>query len=151
MSAPVGPGIYAHPVRIVDELDNAKGLVVNDDGSINVVASGGGGGVSHVMVDNFPATQPVSIAQPSASSVTRVTSSATVVTLLTSNSARKGGYFYNDSTANVYVKLGAGASSTSKTLLMLPGSYFELPAPVYTGTVTGTWATANGAMDVTEA
>lgn len=39
MSAPVGPGIYAHPVRIVDRLNNSLALLVNADGSINVNAA----------------------------------------------------------------------------------------------------------------
>lgn len=36
MSVPVGPGIYAWPVRIVDELDNANALTVHSNGSIDV-------------------------------------------------------------------------------------------------------------------
>jgi hypothetical protein len=80
-----------------------------------------------------------------------VAASVTVVTLLAANSARDNATIYNDSTSNLYVKLGSAASSTSFTVLMLPGAYYELPIQrMYTGIITGVWASATGNARVTE-
>jgi hypothetical protein len=78
-----------------------------------------------------------------------VASSATNVTLLASNEPRLGAAFYNDSTASLYLKLGATASTSSFTVLILAGGYYELPMPLYTGIIDGIWASANGNCRVT--
>ncbi len=82
--------------------------------------------------------------------LSNVASSATNVTLLASNAARKQAMIYNDSTAILYVKLGATASATSHTVQMAAASYYELPQPVYSGIIDGIWASANGSARVTE-
>lgn len=89
--------------------------------------------------------------QPSASTVTNVAASVTVVDLLSLNLNRLGAQILNDSTSVLYVKLGSAASATSYTLAMAPGSYYELPSPAYTGLITGIWVSANGNARVTEA
>lgn len=89
--------------------------------------------------------------------LSNVSASATAVTLLAENRARLAASIHNDSTAVCYVKMGSTASATSYTVKMEPGDYFELPvanggfgAGVYTGVITGIWASANGAARVTE-
>lgn len=72
-----------------------------------------------------------------------VADSATSVTLLSSNSNRKGATFYNDSTATLYLKCGSTASSTSFTVVMAARSYYELPFK-YTGVIDGIWSSAAG-------
>lgn len=94
-------------------------------------------------------TVPVKPATASTSSVTQVASSATSVTLKASNSARLGLMIFNDSTQVLYVKLGGTASSTSYTVKVLAGGYYEAPFG-YTGVVDGIWASANGNAYVTE-
>lgn len=85
------------------------------------------------------------------STVTRVASSITNVSLLVSNTARQAAYFYNESTSIAYLKLGTTASATSYTLQMTPLSFVTIDYdPVYTGEVDAIWVTANGAMQVTE-
>jgi hypothetical protein len=79
-----------------------------------------------------------------------VASSATNVTLFASNAAAKGLMIHNDSTAVLYVKFGATATSSSYTVKMAADSYYEFPEPVYTGIVDGIWASANGAARCTE-
>lgn len=83
---------------------------------------------------------------------TNVSSSATSVTILASNTSRKGALFYNDSTQICYLDLSGGTASTSSYSVQMPSqSLFELPGPViYNGLVTGIWASANGSMRVTE-
>ena len=83
-----------------------------------------------------------------------VASSATVVTLIASNANRLGGTIYNDSTAILYVKLGATASLSDFTVALSPltssiGGYFEVPF-AYTGIITGIWASATGNARVGE-
>lgn len=83
--------------------------------------------------------------------LSNVASSATSVTILAANTSRKGAAIYNDSTQILYVKLGTTASTTSHTVQMAAGTYYELPAPnIYTGRIDGIWASANGSARVTE-
>lgn len=112
---------------------------------------------TRLLVDGSGVTQPVSgtvsITPPvaSSSSVTSVSASASSVSLLSSNSSRKMATFYNDSTATLYLKLGTTASTTSYTVQLVAGAYYELPGnQVYTGAVDGIWASATGAVRITE-
>ncbi|WP_448510960.1 beta strand repeat-containing protein [Immundisolibacter sp.] len=88
--------------------------------------------------------------RPATATTSNVASSATNVTCLASNSARRKAMFFNDSTQVAFLKLGATASSTSFTVKILAGGYYEIPTPVYTGIVDCIWAAANGSMRVTE-
>jgi hypothetical protein len=81
--------------------------------------------------------------------LTNVSSSVTNVTVLASNTARKGATVFNDSTSAVYLKFGATASATSFTVKMAAGAYFEVPFG-YTGIIDGIWVSANGSARVTE-
>lgn len=82
--------------------------------------------------------------------LSNIAGSATSVTLLASNSSRKVATIVNDSTVDLYVKFGSTASTTSYTVLMVPNAYYEVPQPVYTGIITGIWASATGNARVTE-
>lgn len=93
---------------------------------------------------------PVSEPRPSAASLANVTASASNVTLLASNAARRGAYFFNDSTAALYLKFGATASTSSFTVKLAAAGYFELPQPCYTGVIDAIWESANGAVRITE-
>ena len=89
--------------------------------------------------------------RPASSTVSSVASSATSVTLLESNAARRMATIYNDSTQILYVKVGsATASSTSYTTQLTPNAYYEVPFPVCTGIIDGIWASANGSARITE-
>ena len=83
------------------------------------------------------------------STLTNVASSATTVTVLALNTGRIGATVMNDSTAILYLKLGATASATSYTVKMAAGGYYEVPFG-YTGIMDGIWASANGSARVTE-
>lgn len=84
------------------------------------------------------------------SAVTSVASSITSVSLLAVNNSRRMATFYNDSTAVLYLKLGATASTTSYTVQLVAGAYYELPWKAYTGAIDGIWAAANGNVRITE-
>ena len=81
--------------------------------------------------------------------LSNVNASASNVTLLAANAARLGATFYNDSTAILYLKLGATASATSFTVKMQPDDYYEMPYGYY-GIVDGISASATGVIRVTE-
>jgi len=78
-----------------------------------------------------------------------VSGSASNVTILAANTARLGATIWNDSTAILYLKLGATASLTSCTVKMIADAYYEVPFGYY-GIIDGIWASANGAARVTE-
>lgn len=81
--------------------------------------------------------------------LTQVNSSATSVTVLASNTSRKGATFYNNSTAILYLAFGSTASTTAFTVPLAASTFFEMPSG-YNGIVSGIWATANGNVEVTE-
>lgn len=87
------------------------------------------------------------VSTPSLSNVSGSTSS---VQLLASTAGRKAAYFHNDSTSVAYVKFGTTASTTSYTVKMNPDAFYEIPQPVYTGRIDAIWASATGAMRITE-
>lgn len=71
-------------------------------------------------------------------------------TLLAANAAaRLGVSVFNDSSATLYLKTGAVASTASFTVKILPGGYWECPYG-YSGIVDGIWDAAAGAALVTE-
>lgn len=80
-----------------------------------------------------------------------VAGSATSVTLIASNVLRKGFTIFNDSSALLYVKFGATASSTSHHVQMVALSYYESPAGfTYNGVIDGIWASATGSARIGE-
>lgn len=52
---------------------------------------------------------------------------------------RKGATIYNASNKNMYVKLGVNASSEDYSLILLTGSYWEVPT-THKGPVHAAWA-----------
>lgn len=85
----------------------------------------------------------MTVSRPGTATETTVASSATNVNLFAAGWAN-GRAIYNDSTAVLYVKYGATASTSSYTVQIAAGGYFEFPQPVYSGQVDGIWASANG-------
>jgi trimeric autotransporter adhesin len=95
-------------------------------------------------VTTFPATS-------STATLTNVASSASSVQIVASNAGRKGFYVFNDSTQVLYLKFGTTASTSSYTVQVPGGGYYEMPNPtLYTGELDGIWASANGNARVTE-
>lgn len=82
--------------------------------------------------------------------VTSVASSASNVTLLASDYKRKAFTITNDSTAVLYIKFGATASSTSFSFKMAAGAEKTFDNDkVWQGQVDGIWAAANGSARIT--
>lgn len=89
-----------------------------------------------------------SLPKAAAAAVTSVNGSASSVTLKASNAARRGLIIVNDSSATLYVKYGATATSIDYTYQLQAGDV--LREELYTGIVDGIWASATGAAKVTE-
>ena len=87
----------------------------------------------------------------STGTITSVAGNASSVQLLVSNASRKGAYFYNDSTATLYLALAGSASTTAYTVQIPGNGFFEIPtSPVYTGAVYVIWSSATGNCRITE-
>lgn len=80
---------------------------------------------------------------------TSVTSSTTSASLLSGNSDRKGATIWNNSTANLFVELGATATTSVFTVKLTAGGYYETPF-TYTGVISGIWDAVNGSALVRE-
>lgn len=108
-------------------------------------------GVDGVATD-ASATNPLPVLPaPSATgTLSSVTASATSVTILASNPGRRGALIYNDSTATLALAFAATASLTAFSVELPPQSYYEMPAPLYTGVLSGIWTAAAGAARITE-
>ena len=87
--------------------------------------------------------------QRTTATTANVASSASNVTLFAAESTINMRTIYNDSTAVLYVKFGATASTTSYTVQLAANAYYEFPKPLYAGQVDGIWASANGNARVT--
>ena len=89
--------------------------------------------------------------------VSSVSGSATVVDLFTaiglgatSGSDALARTIHNDSTATLYVKYGATATTSDFTVKIPADGYYEVPAPVYDGLITGIWSSATGSARLTQ-
>lgn len=51
---------------------------------------------------------------------------------------------FNDSAAVLYLLFGTTASTTSYTVQIPAGGYYEFPKPIYQGEVDGIWSSAAG-------
>lgn len=101
----------------------------------------------HAVIDSGVITQ----SRPSTSAVSKISSSATSVTLAASNADRLGLMIFNASTQDLFIKYGGASATDNYTVKISGGWYFEAPAPCYTGAVYGIWASENGYAMVTEA
>ena len=93
----------------------------------------------------------VSVADLGATSATvsSVGASATSVTVLASNSARRGTTIYNNSVETLYLKFGTTASVSDFTVILYPQQSYNLPS-TFAGRLDGIWTAASGAALVTE-
>ncbi len=146
-------GVNAAPIWITGSVSTAAGTqtVTGSVSVLNTVTVTGSVTVANSLTGSMTVSNTVTVrdAGNATSVITSVPGSITSVTVLASNSNRKGAAVYNDSNARLYLKLGATASTTSFTVLVFPNSYYELPA-MYTGIVDGIWASASGNARVTE-
>ena len=143
LPAALGQGTMAQSLRVVLPSDQAA-IPASQSGTWTV-QPGNTANTTPWLMKTQRATTPTQ---------SSVAGSASSVTLLASNSARLGATIYNDSSALLYVKLGATASTSSFTAILSGnsggyGGYFEVPFG-YTGVIDGIWASATGNARITE-
>jgi hypothetical protein len=93
---------------------------------------------------------PVRSTTADAATLTSVTASTGSVQLCAANPDRLGLFVHNDGSARLYLALAPTASAASFTVAVEPDGFYEVPNPVYTGIVSGSWAATGGAARVTE-
>lgn len=94
-------------------------------------------------------TVPVTLPVSTTAAQTSVAGSAASVSLLASNSSRKGYSIFNDSTAILYVGFTATTTTSAYSVKLFPNSCISSEF-IYTGVISGIWASAAGAAKVTE-
>ncbi|MGH6879512.1 MAG: hypothetical protein ACREFM_01235, partial [Hypericibacter sp.] len=136
-------------------VSSAGALAVNQTqiaGNTTAAGNGvSGTGVQRVTIAS-DSTGQVAITPSTTATQTQVADSATDVTILASNSARKGASVTNTSTTNLFLRAGTTAATTSNyTVKLVPDAYYEVPAG-FTGAIHGIWATDpnTGNANVTE-
>lgn len=91
---------------------------------------------------------------PDTGTLSSVNSSGSDGLILDANNLRKGATFYNASTQILYLGLSTTTTTTSVYTVQIAASgYYELPMTQggpYTGQIRGIWASANGAVKITE-
>ncbi len=86
----------------------------------------------------------------SLAAVGSIAASASSVILLAANANRRAFAVFNDSTATLYLKFGATASTSSYTVQIDASGYYESGPVVYSGRLDAIWSSATGAARVTE-
>lgn len=92
----------------------------------------------------------VGLADASTSTLTNVNGAIVSTQLLAANTSRKGALFWNDSTAILYLAYAGSAATTAYTTQVQAQQLFEMPYPIYNGSIFGIWSAANGAVRITE-
>lgn len=130
---------------------NAGSGTFTVSGTVTANAGSGTMAVSGPLTDTQLRATPIQVtaATSSSAAMSSVAGSASSASLLASNSSRKGICLFNDSTAICRVAFGATASATAFTVLLQPNSFYE-NGTLYTGAISGIWASATGNMRITE-
>ena len=73
------------------------------------------------------------------------------VEAVAANAARKGLMVWNRSTRTIYLRLGSALTTTDDgSVRLTQNAYYELPEPIYTGSIHAMADAAGGALQVTE-
>jgi hypothetical protein len=118
----------------------------------NVVLNAGAGGDTVGAKDvGGIKYQQILVLAPATATLSRVATSGTSATLLSSNADRRHFLIVNESaTATLYVKFGVTASATDYTIALGPMSLYESPIGGYTGRVDAVLSTGSSNAQVTE-
>lgn len=132
----------AASLAIVDDWDESDRCKVNP-----IV---GGAGIAGGAGDVGSTTTRIVPGGCTTGTTTTVNDTTTSTTLLASNSNRLGATIFNDSTADLYVKFGTTASSSSFAVKIAPYGYYEVPFH-YSGVISGIWSSnTSGQAVITE-
>ena len=133
LAAPMASTEYGLGVRIISGPSSAADCIIQ-----SVINSGNSSVIS-------------TPARTSSAALTNFSQSSATGTLLASNANRSGVLVVCDASANLYIKYGTSASTSSYSVQVPPQAYWEMPRPVFTGQLDAAWAsTGTGAARVTE-
>jgi hypothetical protein len=124
-------------------------------GTFNVVGTGTAGapGTAALTVQGISSGTPVNVLSnhSTTGTITSVAGATSSTTLLAANTARVSATIYNDTSSGniLYIALAGTATTSSYTIKLWPGSYWDLPVN-YTGIITGIWTSASGNARITE-
>lgn len=91
------------------------------------------------------------LAKTTTAALSNVNYSGSNQTVVASNASRIGLMLFNDTDGSLFLKYGSGSSSSSFTVKVAAGGYWEMPQPIFTGILTGTGTGGStGATRVTE-
>jgi hypothetical protein len=140
--------------------NSSQALSLDTSGNLRTLIAGTGAAGSPsstqvVTVQGVSGGTPLSVTadKSSTSNITSVNVATSNTLLLAANANRVGATFYvnTNSPTKVYLALGATATTSLFTTLLLPGDYWELPdSVVWTGAVSMIGSVAQGAVIVTE-
>jgi hypothetical protein len=105
---------------------------------------------SHAVTNAGTFAVQSSIAVLASDTPTSVASSAATVTLIAANANRRSLTIFNNSTAILYVAFDATATQAGAKVPIGAGGFYEMPSPIYTGVISGIWASANGNASIYE-
>lgn len=119
--------VISHADDSIKVGDGTDLLVINSDGSINSTS-----------------------VNASTADVTSVNVTTSSTQLLAANVNRKAVIIFNDSGANIYVKYGTGATTTSFTWRVANNGVLEIYNNIYNGVIHAVRASGTGDVRVTE-
>jgi len=145
---------YDNPGQVNDEaisiVDGKTFQVIQvADSSGDIIDPAGGSVVieGDVNVTDVETSVPSRVPPPT----TSIASSATSVTILASNTDRKGLSVSNISTSKLYLGFTSPATTTNCFIEVPPGAFLLLDQQlIVTSAIYGIWAAANGTAQVTE-
>ncbi len=150
-----GKSSTAGDVALAVNANGALQIQLVDQAGTNVAGVDSGHRLQTIISSAIPtgtnSIGAVTFSTSATGTITSVVSAASSTQLLASNASRKGAYFYNDSTAILYLALATSASTTAYTVQIPANGFFEIPSyPIFTGAVFGIWSAANGNVRITE-
>jgi len=132
-------GTEAVVVSALDPNNPATPFKFADDNTLQQILTLANGAGLNVVIGRSSTGTPSSVA-----------ASTSTQTLLAAATTRLGATVVNESSANLYLLYGSGASTTAYTVKLTPGAFFSLDTPIYTGIITGVWDAATGNARITQ-
>lgn len=130
----------AWPILVTDGTDTAQ--VVTS----NAAAAGAEGLVVYLGEEDIS----VNFTRPTTCTVSSAAMSTVVATILAANASRLAAFLWNDGSAQVYVRLEAGATTALFTVRLNNNGFYEVQFPAYTGIITGITASGTATILATE-
>lgn len=141
--------LSAETTKVIGTVNQGTSPWVTSNTTTSVVGNGAAATAQRVTIAN-DSTGAVRQAGASSPTLSNVSASASSVTALASNAARRYAIFYNDSTADCRLKYGTTASATDFTYYLPSLGTLSVEGAEYSGRIDVIHASATGTLRVTE-